>query len=198
MPLPKSPAHPFLILLPFLFLVQAKPPPPTSLQQNATNKPPSMSPSSPWLNRVTDPRAPGCGKRPWICEQEENPPPKFRMKCCQNRCIDVTSDINNCGLCGLRCPFTWQCCRGLCINTNINPFHCGRCDHRCTFRSLCFYGMCGYAAPLPEPPQHPFPFPPKPEPPRLPFPPKPEPPHHPFPPKPEPPHPPAKAVQLKS
>lgn len=136
-------------------------------QENAANS----STYAPWLTRFKNPRFIGCWRRPWICNQEDFP--RIRRRCCRNRCVDVTSDVNNCGLCGIRCPFTWQCCRGICINTNINPFHCGRCDHRCPFPSFCFYGMCGYAQPLPP---FPFPFPPKPFPPRPPFPPKPFPP----------------------
>ncbi|GFZ04949.1 hypothetical protein Acr_17g0005210 [Actinidia rufa] len=169
---------PLILLLLIPLVVQAKPSP-IRVPQNGTNG----GPSSLWLKRVTnpDPRGPGCWNRPWTCRQGEYPP-RIRMLCCQNRCVDVTSDVNNCGLCGIRCPFTWQCCRRFCINTNINPFHCGRCDHRCPFGSFCFYGMCGYAAPpfpWPLPPRPPFPFPPHP-----PFPFPPHPPHGPFPPKP--------------
>ncbi|KAB1215156.1 hypothetical protein CJ030_MR4G001400 [Morella rubra] len=148
------------------------------VQQNITGG----SSSSPWLKKTMndkwDPRDPGCWKRPWICSQGEFPPTR---RCCRNRCIDVTSDNNNCGLCGLICPFTWQCCRGFCIDTNISPFNCGKCGHRCPFRVLCFYGMCGYAQPspprpfpLPPPwPRPPFPFPPKRQPPKPPHPPHP-------------------------
>ncbi|CAK9163908.1 unnamed protein product [Ilex paraguariensis] len=157
------------------------------LQNNATNgSSPSSASSSPWLKRVMNPRATGCWNRPWICNEGKFPP-KIKKLCCKNRCVDVTSDVNNCGLCGIRCPFNWQCCHRLCINTNVNPFHCGRCDHKCPFPSFCFYGMCGYAQPLPPFPFPPKPFPPKPFPPK-PFPPKPFPPK-PFPPKPFPPKP---------
>ncbi|GMH05761.1 hypothetical protein Nepgr_007601 [Nepenthes gracilis] len=125
--------------------------------------------SAPWLRGFGDPRAGGCWTRPWICSKGGVP---SRRLCCRNRCVDITDDVNNCGFCGVRCPFTWQCCRGICINTNINPFHCGRCWNRCPFGRLCFFGMCGYAQPpfpFPWPPFHPHhPFPPKP--PRLPFP----------------------------
>ncbi|XP_058073241.1 stigma-specific STIG1-like protein 1 [Magnolia sinica] len=149
--------------------------------------------SSAWLKKVSDPRAvTGCWKQPWICNRGEKggvnqfpPAPFVKRMCCKNRCVEVSSDINNCGLCGIRCPFTWQCCNGLCIDTNINPFHCGQCWKRCQLGSLCFYGMCGYAQPLPP---FPFPFPPK-----LPKPPKPYPPHFPFPPKPPKPFPPPMA-----
>ncbi|KAL2492291.1 Stigma-specific STIG1-like protein 4 [Abeliophyllum distichum] len=150
------------------------------LEQNVT----SNSTYSPWLRQVKNPRAIGCWTRPWICNQGEFPL-RIKRLCCRNRCVDVTSDVNNCGLCGIRCPFNWQCCRGLCININVNPFHCGSCEHRCRFPSFCIFGMCGYAQPLPP---FPFPFPPRPPFPPIPFPPKPFPPK-PFPPKPFPPKP---------
>ncbi|XP_075079433.1 uncharacterized protein LOC142164772 [Nicotiana tabacum] len=188
----------FLIL--YLLLLQVKIVGGFQENYNVTNG--SSNSSSLWLKSVVvkNPRAIGCWNRPWICNEGEFPP-RIKRLCCRNRCVEVTSDVNNCGLCGIRCPFTWQCCRGLCINTNMNPFHCGSCEHRCQFPSLCFNGMCGYAEPLPPfpfpprppkpprpphpfPPKPPFPFPPKPPRPPSPFPPKPPRPPFPFPPKP--------------
>ena len=159
---------------------------PEVVQHNVTAGSSLSSSSSPWLKRIMnkppDTRAPGCWKKPWICRQGDDPP---RRLCCRNHCVDVTSDVNNCGLCGIRCPFTWHCCRGLCINTNRSRFNCGKCGNRCAYGVLCIYGMCGYAQPLPP---RPFPFPkPWPRPPST-FPPKPprsqpkQPPHSPHPP----------------
>ncbi|ERN19733.1 hypothetical protein AMTR_s00062p00210870 [Amborella trichopoda] len=131
---------------------------------------------SPWLEKAGKPRQSGCWKRPWICKMQEEKGPgkgKRKMRCCKNRCVDVSSDMTNCGLCGVRCPFSWHCCKGICIDTNVNPFHCGKCSHRCPIGALCFYGMCAYAQPLPP---FPFPFPPKPPLPPFPKPPKPQPP----------------------
>lgn len=156
---------------------------------------------SPWINKMMNQRDTGCSKRPWICNEGQKFPPRIRKLCCGNRCVDVRSDVYNCGLCGIRCPFTWQCCRGFCVNTNVNPFHCGRCENKCPFGVLCFSGMCGYAQPrppfpfpfppfIPRPPPFPFPpvihRPPFPFPPVIPLPPSP----FPFPPKPPKPHPP--------
>ncbi|KAH0987249.1 hypothetical protein GBA52_014426 [Prunus armeniaca] len=134
--------------------------------------------TSPWLNKVATnwprpPRPGGCRRQPWICRQQGNPPTRWR--CCKDRCVNISSDVNNCGLCRIRCPFSWQCCRGFCVNTNISPFNCGRCGNRCPFGVLCLYGLCGYAQPTlppwPCPPWPPFPFPPK-----RPWPPRPQPP----------------------
>ncbi|MQM23669.1 hypothetical protein Taro_056736 [Colocasia esculenta] len=127
--------------------------------------------SSPWLEKVyRRPRVSGCWERPWVCQQGEDQqqqqqqqqqqggwfPPFGRKMCCWNRCVDVTSDDNNCGLCGVRCPFNWRCCGGICVDLGTNPFHCGGCNSRCSFGSLCSFGMCGYALPLPK---LPFPLP---------------------------------------
>ncbi|GER34533.1 stigma-specific Stig1 family protein [Striga asiatica] len=128
--------------------------------ENPSNTTTTTTTYGPWLRGITikNPRQTGCRQRPWMCRQDDTP--SIRRCCCQNRCVDVTSDPNNCGLCGIRCPFTWQCCRGLCSNTNLSPFNCGGCRRRCFFPRFCFYGMCGYAQRLP-----PFPFPPRPRPP---------------------------------
>ncbi|KAJ4981074.1 hypothetical protein NE237_031911 [Protea cynaroides] len=128
-----------------------------------------VSSSSPWLKRVTNPRATGCGLKPWICRSSEGFPPRLRKLCCRNRCVDVLTDVNNCGFCGIRCQFSWQCCNGFCVDTNVNLFHCGMCWNRCPFGSFCMYGLCGYAEPLPpvpfplpqKLPRPPFPFPPR-------------------------------------
>ncbi|XP_071703851.1 equilibrative nucleotide transporter 8-like [Rutidosis leptorrhynchoides] len=149
------------------------------LDQNAGNGSGTMVP---WFRRVRKQALVGCEDRPWICNEGEEPA-RVRRRCCNNRCVEVTSDVNNCGVCGIRCPFTWQCCRGVCTDTSMNPSNCGQCFNRCPFFTFCTYGMCGYAGPTPPfPPQPPNPpFPPRP--PRPPFPPKPPKPS-PFPPKP--------------
>ncbi|RDY07984.1 hypothetical protein CR513_07839, partial [Mucuna pruriens] len=59
----------------------------------------------------------GCTWRPWICSRGEFPP---RTMCCGDRCVDVTSDINNCGLCG------------------------NRCGRMCPIGRLCIFGRCAF------------------------------------------------------
>ncbi|KAH7544431.1 hypothetical protein JRO89_XS15G0165900 [Xanthoceras sorbifolium] len=125
---------------------------------------------SPWLKKVAKwsrPRPVGCRGRPWICRQSELP--GTRMQCCRDQCVDVSSDPENCGLCGVHCPFTRQCCRGFCSNTSRSPINCGRCGNRCPCGIRCRYGMCGYAGgSLPCPPQ-PRPQPRRPRPPSPPY-----------------------------
>ncbi|GAV60875.1 Stig1 domain-containing protein, partial [Cephalotus follicularis] len=118
----------------------------SSILKNATTGSlSSSSSSSPWLRKHRDHHRPtGCWGRPWICREGYYPPP-IKRRCCKNQCVDVGSDVNNCGLCAFRCPFGYQCCGGQCVNTNRNPFNCGRCFNRCPKKVKCFYGMCGYA-----------------------------------------------------
>ncbi|KAG6527689.1 protein STIG1-like [Zingiber officinale] len=105
-------------------------------------------PISPWLRRgrTPAPRRQGCWFRPWICCERQRP--LERRLCCSNRCIDVGSNADNCGLCGIRCPFRWRCCNGLCVDIMWNPAHCGSCDNRCSLGSRCLFGLCGYAEPV--------------------------------------------------
>ncbi|KAE9598484.1 putative stigma-specific protein Stig1 [Lupinus albus] len=112
---------------------------PNTLHQNGTSH---VSQSfSPWLNKVVQRRFHGCHGRASLCNKGKFP---LKFMCCRNRCVNVTYNKNNCGLCGHRCPYNWQCCRGLCINTNLSVLNCGKCGHRCPFGVLCFFGMCGY------------------------------------------------------
>lgn len=65
-----------------------------------------------------------CWLKPWICRKQLKPfEPMF---CCRNRCVNVGSDPDNCGFCGIRCPFGWRCCHGICVDTMVMlyiPFH---------------------------------------------------------------------------
>ncbi|CAA6660215.1 unnamed protein product [Spirodela intermedia] len=119
-------------------------------------EPENSAGSGSWIRRASTaaPRRVGCRHRPWVCFDREHP---FRRRmCCRNRCVDVGSDENNCGLCKARCPFAWSCCVGICVNTNVNPFHCGGCSVRCPLGVPCRYGLCGYALHVPKlPPTHP-------------------------------------------
>ncbi|KAI4306128.1 hypothetical protein L6164_029435 [Bauhinia variegata] len=126
---------------------------PEEVSQNGT----SLSP-------ISQPSQIGCMTRPWICGGGELPP---RSLCCGDRCVDVGSDINNCGLCQVRCLLNLQCCRGTCTDTNTNFFNCGRCGNVCPVGSVCSVGVCRYGVqPLP-PWLFPSPPPPSPLPPKL-------------------------------
>ncbi|OIW19205.1 hypothetical protein TanjilG_20330 [Lupinus angustifolius] len=65
--------------------------------------------------------------------------------CCNNKCIDLGYDHNNCGVCKKKCKYTEACCRGQCVDTYYDKRHCGECNHRCDLGQYCVYGLCGYA-----------------------------------------------------
>ncbi|CAK8567226.1 unnamed protein product [Lathyrus sativus] len=92
---------------------------------------------------------PDCSTRPWICSTAPFPP---KSVCCGNRCVDIAKDRNNCGLCGVNCPFNWQCCNRLCVNINVSPFNCGGCGRICPIGSLCRFGICVTSFVNPAPP----------------------------------------------
>ncbi|QCE01739.1 Stigma-specific protein Stig1 [Vigna unguiculata] len=98
------------------------------------------------VNQIT-----GCAARPLICSRGELLP---RFMCCGDRCVDVTLDNDNCGICNFRCPFNRLCCGRLCIDPLTNIFNCGGCGNVCPFGRLCILGSCGFerALPVPEPP----------------------------------------------
>ena len=65
--------------------------------------------------------------------------------CCRKKCVNVTTDGNNCGMCGKKCTYSEICCRGKCVNPMVNKNHCGRCGNRCQKGDYCHHGMCSYA-----------------------------------------------------
>ncbi|WVY92743.1 hypothetical protein V8G54_031831 [Vigna mungo] len=79
---------------------------PSILFQNASTSVPSTT--SPWVKNNVRGRGSGCRRRPWVCRKGKFAPKRL---CCKDLCVDVSSDKNNCGLCGTKCPFNWQCCK---------------------------------------------------------------------------------------
>ncbi|KAJ7960810.1 Stigma-specific Stig1 family protein [Quillaja saponaria] len=65
--------------------------------------------------------------------------------CCNNKCMDLSTDNHNCGACKRKCKFTQQCCRGECVQWSYDKRHCGACNHRCNPNEYCVYGLCNYA-----------------------------------------------------
>ncbi|MHB8419608.1 MAG: hypothetical protein ACYDCL_16145 [Myxococcales bacterium] len=90
--------------------------------------------------------------------------------CCGSSCVDIGSDVQNCGGCGIACTAgalclqqqcvppscaglaptsacllpdggLGACCSGSCVGSN-DPANCGRCDEVCPVGSACSDGSC--------------------------------------------------------
>ncbi|XP_010060302.2 stigma-specific STIG1-like protein 1 [Eucalyptus grandis] len=64
--------------------------------------------------------------------------------CCNNKCVDLSNDKNNCGQCKSKCKYTSSCCSGRCVDLTYDKRNCGSCGNRCPTGDFCFYGMCNY------------------------------------------------------
>lgn len=88
-----------------------------------------------FLQSTNSRAASGCKNQEWICGSA----------CCNNKCVTLETDNNNCGACRNKCKYTEVCCRGECVNVSFDKRHCGGCNHRCLPKYYCVYGMCNYA-----------------------------------------------------
>jgi hypothetical protein len=75
---------------------------------------------------------------------------------CNNACVDIQTDMDNCGMCGNPCdPQTQQCtmgqcckttekvCSGMCIDVQSDAKNCGMCGNVCPMNNpVCASGMC--------------------------------------------------------
>jgi hypothetical protein len=60
--------------------------------------------------------------------------------CCNNVCVDITGDSNNCGGCGNPCG-SLSCCAGNCTDTmGSDTSNCGGCGVPCS--GTCMNGVC--------------------------------------------------------
>lgn len=64
--------------------------------------------------------------------------------CCNNKCVDLSNEKNNCGKCKNRCKYTYSCCSGQCVDLTYDKRNCGSCGNRCPRGVYCFYAMCNY------------------------------------------------------
>ena len=75
--------------------------------------------------------------------------------CCSGKCINTTSDKNNCGACGQVCSgdycrngICWACeagftlCGDKCVDTTSDRTNCGACGKVCGNQSICYDGAC--------------------------------------------------------
>lgn len=82
-----------------------------------------------------------CDKYPSICSAKGS----WGPDCCMKWCVNVTTNILNCGKCGKACKYYEICCDGQCVKSMSDKKNCGRCNNKCKKGSSCVYGMCSYA-----------------------------------------------------
>ncbi|KAJ4981363.1 hypothetical protein NE237_032200 [Protea cynaroides] len=95
-----------------------------------------------FLAEQKNPRAADhCNKDNDVCYDEEGQ----QSTCCNNKCVNLTSDSRYCGACKNKCHYTHTCCNGECVDLSFDKRHCGICFNKCITRDFCLYGMCDYA-----------------------------------------------------
>jgi hypothetical protein len=77
---------------------------------------------------------------------------------CGAICVDLKSDVENCGACGTACTGTQSCvagkcatqcpgggllCSGACVNGKFDNANCGACGKTCKPGEVCSQGSCG-------------------------------------------------------
>ena len=82
-----------------------------------------------------------CDKYPRVCRV----PGSKGRDCCRKKCVNVSTDRNNCGKCGKKCKYSEMCCKGKCVNPMFNKSHCGSCGNKCHKGDYCHQGLCSYA-----------------------------------------------------
>ncbi|KAG6549322.1 hypothetical protein Mapa_009039 [Marchantia paleacea] len=71
--------------------------------------------------------------------------------CCNELCVNTSTDINHCGHCDHSCYFGRTCCDGDCVDLETDEDNCGRCGLKCpriystsNFHRSCENGLCNY------------------------------------------------------
>ncbi|XP_009132403.1 stigma-specific STIG1-like protein 2 [Brassica rapa] len=83
-----------------------------------------------------------CNKDSEICSSTAA---NSTMTCCNKKCIDLSTDRQNCGACKKICKYGEICCGGQCVSWRYDPRHCGKCNNRCKPFASCYAGLCEYA-----------------------------------------------------
>ena len=93
------------------------------------------------------------------------PPCSGVQQCCPSGCVDIDTNPDNCGKCGLVCPTSYtcvaatctppaschggpvctgvdQCCSTGCTDVDTDPDNCGSCGNVCAYGAPCLGGVC--------------------------------------------------------
>ena len=77
-----------------------------------------------------------CGPKKRACSNDGS-------GCCDNDCVDLKNNDDNCGGCGLACDNNSNCCDGACKNLREDTQNCGNCGTTCSGDSPnCCGGGC--------------------------------------------------------
>jgi hypothetical protein len=97
------------------------------------------------------------------CGEEDPPPPisacSTNQAQCSGACVDIQSDSQNCGMCGVQCGgsdicIAGQCqsetgctgsqsfCSSQCVDTTSDRNHCGGCNNACGMSQTCQNSVC--------------------------------------------------------
>lgn len=83
------------------------------------------------------------------------------LSMCGAACVDLNSDVNNCGECNSACGANLFCSLGMCsdtcaaglvecgascVDTNMSAAHCGGCNQACAAGQICSAGVCAGGA----------------------------------------------------
>ncbi|KAJ9672176.1 hypothetical protein PVL29_025706 [Vitis rotundifolia] len=99
--------------------------------------------ASRFLAVQTNPRAADhCKKDNEVCDTSHG----TNSTCCNNKCVYLQTDKDNCGTCKNKCKYTQSCCRGQCVYLSMDKRHCGKCNNRCKKGDDCIFGMCDYGS----------------------------------------------------
>ena len=84
------------------------------------------------------------------CDKRSSLPRNQRNRCgcspaqtaCNGACVDLDTDVLNCGACGNACGTNESCCDGECADVWYSEDHCGSCDRACSSGDTCCEGDC--------------------------------------------------------
>ncbi|GLJ12163.1 hypothetical protein SUGI_0185810 [Cryptomeria japonica] len=96
-----------------------------------------------FLLTAANSKALDCSYNPYVCLTKSLKP--AGPNCCAKKCVDVMTDVNNCGKCKNKYKYPSVCCNGKCTDIGSDRFNCGKCGAACKKASYCAYSMCSYA-----------------------------------------------------